>query len=105
MILDKNIAQLLSLIAETNDLLTAKYPDMASTVGLLEQSLQASNAVTINNIKRNLKLLLITLDAHPDIVGVGTGEAGTEAFTFIDQYPLSVNTSELIVQLAEKYIV
>jgi len=103
--LDKNIEQLLTLVAETNDLLIDKYPDLSSTVGLLEQSLQASNAVTINNIKRNLKLMFIILDAHPDIVGIGTGEAGTEAFTFIDQYPLSDLTSELVMQLAEKYIV
>jgi len=103
--LDKNIEQLLTLVAETNDLLIDKYPDLSSTVGLLEQSLQASNAVTINNIKRNLKLMFIILDAHPDIVGVGTGEAGTEAFTFIDQCLLSDLTSELVMQLAEKYIV
>jgi len=49
--------------------------------------------------------MFIILDAHPDIVGVGTGEAGTEAFTFIDQYPLSDLTSEVVMQLAEKYIV
>jgi len=103
--LDKNIEQLLTLVAETNDLLIEKYPELSSTVGLLEQSLQASNAVTINNIKRNLKLMFIILDAHPDIVGIGTGEAGTEAFTFIDQSPLSDLTSEQVMKLAEKYIV
>ncbi|MEG3754420.1 hypothetical protein [Psychromonas arctica] len=103
--MDKNIEQLLTLVAETNDLLIEKYPELSSTVGLLEQSLQASNAVTINNIKRNLKLMFIILDAHPDIVGIGTGEAGTEAFTFIDQSLLSDLTSEVVMQLAEKYIV
>jgi len=103
--LDKNIEQLLTLVAETNDLLIEKYPQLSSTVGLLEQSLQASNAVTINNIKRNVKLMFIILDAHPDVVGVGTGEAGTEAFAFIDQYPLSGISNELLMQLAEKYIV
>ena len=40
---------------------------------ILEQSLQGSNAVTVDNIKHKRRLMLIVLDDHPKTVGIGSG--------------------------------
>ncbi|WP_298940957.1 hypothetical protein [uncultured Psychromonas sp.] len=102
--MNKNIEQLLTLVASANDQLIEKHQQLSTTVGLLEQSLQASNAVTIDNIKLKQRLMFIILDANPEIVGVGTGKAGTEYFVFIEQYKLEELSVQMIVELMEQHI-
>ena len=102
--MNKNIEQLLTLVASANDQLIEKHQQLSTTVGLLEQSLQASNAVTIDNIKLKQRLMFIILDANPEIVGVGTGKAGTEDFVFIEQYKLEELSVQMIVELMEQHI-
>lgn len=102
--MNKNIEQLLTLVARANDQLVEKHLLLSTTVGLLEQSLVESNAVIIHNIKLKQKLMFIILDAHPEVVGVGTGTVGTEEFTFIEQYSLDELLEPLVVELAEQYL-
>ena len=102
--MNKNIEQLLTLVASANDQLIEKHQQLSTTVGLLEQSLQTSNAVTVDNIKLKQRLMFIILDANPEIVGVGTGKAGTEDFVFIEQYKLEELSVQMIVELMEQHI-
>ena len=102
--MNKNIEQLLTLVASANDQLIEKHQQLSTTVGLLEQSLQASNAVTVDNIKLKQRLMFIILDANPEIVGVGTGKTGTEDFVFIEQYKLEELSVQMIVELMEQNI-
>lgn len=102
--MNKNMEQLLTLVASANDQLIEKHQQLSTTVGLLEQSLQASNAVTVDNIKLKQRLMFIILDANPEIVGVGTGKAGTEDFVFIEQYKLEELSVQMIVELMEQHI-
>ena len=102
--MNKNMAQLLTLVASANDQLIEKHQQLSTTVGLLEQSLQTSNAVTVDNIKLKQRLMFIILDANPEIVGVGTGKAGTEDFVFIEQYKLEELSVQMIVELMEQHI-
>lgn len=103
--MNKNIERLLTLIAHANDKFMDEHQDISTTVGILEQSLQASNAITVDNIKLSKKLMFIILDAHPETVGVGVGKTGSEDFTFIAQYPLSGLSSPLLVELMNQHIV
>lgn len=103
--MNKNIEQLLTLVASANDEFMDEHKALSTTVGILEQNLQASNAITVDNIKLGQKLMFIILDAHPDIVGVGVGKTGSEDFTFIAQYPLSDLSSLLINSLMNQHIV
>ena len=102
--MNKNIELLLTLVANCNDQLTEKYPQLSTAVGLLEQSLQASNAVTIDNVKLKKRLMFIILDAHPEVVGIGTGQSGTEDFTFIKQVSLAEISPSLLIELLEQHI-
>ena len=102
--MNKNMEQLLTLVASANDQLIEKHQQLSTTVGLLEQSLQASNAVTVDNIKLKQRLMFIILNANPEIVGVGTGKAGTEDFVFIEQYKLEELSVQMIVELMEQHI-
>lgn len=86
--MNKNIEQLLTLVATANDKLMQENKALCTTVGLLEQSLQGSNAVTVDNVKLGERLMFIILDAHPEVVGIGVGQKGSEEFTFISQLPL-----------------
>ena len=102
--MNKNIEQLLTLVAGANEQLIEKHQQLSTTVGLLEQSLQASNAVTVDNIKLKQRLMFIILDANPEIVGVGTGKAGTEDFVFIDQYKLGALSAQVLIELMEQHL-
>lgn len=102
--MNKNIEQLLTLIASANDQLTEKHQQLSTSVGLLEQSLQESNAVTVDNIKLKQRLMFIILDDHPNIVGVGTGKTGSENFIFIEQYELALLSAELVIELIEQHL-
>lgn len=102
--MNKNIEQLLTLVASANDQLTEKHQQFSSSVGLLEQSLQASNVVTVDNITLKQRLMFIILDAHPDVVGVGSGKTGSDDFIFIAQYPLVELSEALVMELVEESI-
>lgn len=102
--MNKNIEQLLTLVAAANDTFMASHQQVSTTVGILEQSLQASNAVTIENIKIKQKIMFIILDLHPEVVGVGYGKTGTEDFTFINQYQLTELSEAIIVELMAQFI-
>lgn len=103
--MNKNFEQLLTLIATANDKFMDEHKDISSTIGILEQSLQASNAVTVDNIKLSKKLMFIILDAHPETVGIGVGKTGSEDFTFIAQYSLSELSISLLVGLMSEHLV
>ena len=97
----KNIEKLLNIIATANDLFTIKYPQISTIVGVLEQRLEESTAVTVENISLGQKLMFIVLDAHTEMVGVGTGKSGTEDFTFIEQCMLIELSTDLVIGLME----
>ena len=102
--MNKNIEQLLTLVASASDKFMEIEKQISTTVGLLDQSSQASNAITVDNIKLGQKLMFIILDAHPDVVGIGVGETGTEEFTFIAQYPLTEISLNSLVELMQKHL-
>ena len=102
--MNKNIEQLLTLVASASDKFMEINQQVSTTVGLLDQSSQASNAITVDNIKLGQKLMFIILDAHPDIVGIGVGETGTVEFTFIDQYPLTEVSITSLVELMQQHL-
>ena len=102
--MNENIELLLTTVAAANDTFMACHQQVSTTVGILEQSLQASNAVTIDNIKIKQKIMFIILDAHPEVVGVGYGHSGTEDFTFINQYQLAELSESIIVELMTQFI-
>jgi hypothetical protein len=103
--MNHSIQQLLTLVVSANDLFTSTYSLSATTVGLLEQRLQDSNAVTVDNIKNKQRLMFIILDAHPEVVGVGTGRSGTEDFVFIQQFSLNELTALLVVKLMQEHLI
>lgn len=102
--MNKNIEQLLTVAVNAHEKFITSHSDLSTTVGLLEQSLQGSNAITIDNIKLGQRLMLVILDAHPDTVGVGGGKKGTEDFTFIAQHPLEAMSEALIIELLNQNI-
>jgi len=102
--MNKNFETLLTIIAEANDGYQKIYPAISTTVGILEQPAQASNAVTIDNIQLKQKLMFIILDAHPDIVGIGTGKAGSEDVNFISQQSLTALSSSLVIEYMHQHI-
>lgn len=102
--MNKNIEQLLTLVATANDQLMQADKDICTTVGLLEQNLQGSNAVTVDNIKLGERLMFIILDAHPDVVGIGVGQKGSEEFTFINQLALSELNPANIMQIMAEHL-
>jgi len=102
--MNKNIEQLLKVIAAANDHFIEKYQQVSTTVGILDKRLQDSNAITVDNIKLGQKLMFIVLDANPNIVGIGTGKAGTEDFVFIDQHTVDLLSIDLVVKLMEEHL-
>jgi hypothetical protein len=97
--------QLLTLVASGNDLFATQHACVSTIVGLLEQRLKDANAVTVDNIKHKQRLMFILLDTNPEIVGVGTGQSGTEDFVFIQQFPLNELTAVTVVELMEKHLI
>ncbi|TEW53483.1 hypothetical protein E2R68_12330 [Psychromonas sp. RZ22] len=100
----QNIETLLTLVAEANDGFTQTHLNLSTVVGLLEKNLQGSNAVTVDNLQKEKRLMFIILNAHPDMVGIGVGKTGTDDFDFIAQYPLLALSAKLILTLMTEHL-
>ncbi len=103
--MNKNIELLLTVIVTANDQLLEKHQQISTIVGILEKNLAGSNAITVANIVLGQKLMFVILDAHPDVVGIGTGNIGTEMFSFIEQHAVKQLSVQRVQHLLAAHLV
>ena len=96
---------LYEISAMANDSFIEKYPDAHTTVGLMDKVLRKkgmpADAVTIDNIDNNIRVVLILLDSQPDTVGIGVGSTLADDINVLSQQPLHTLTANDVLAILE----
>lgn len=75
--MNTKLRELSENIAKANDLFIAKHPTIGTTIGIMDKVLRkqgmASDAVTIECLSSNIKIVFLLHDAKPNSVEVAFG--------------------------------
>lgn len=77
----------------------------SATVGIISSKIRAlgiaADAVNIDCVRSDLRLVLIVLDQNPGTVGIGIGRKETNEYEMITQKPVSELVKSDVIELLE----
>lgn len=97
---------LYEISAMANDALIDKFENAHTSLGLMDKVLRKkgipADAVTIDNIDNNIRVILAILDHQPEVVGIGVGNTKIDDINFLSQQPLnSLTVNDVLIVLEE----
>ena len=99
---------LYEISAMANDLLAEKYPNAHTSVGLMDKVLRKkgipADAVTIDNVDNNIRVILILIDNQEDTVGIGVGNTLSDDMNVLSQRPLNALTANDVFAILEVHL-
>ena len=100
---------LYEIAAMANDALIEKYPSKHTTVGLMDKVLRGkgilADAVTVDNIDNNIRVILLILDHQPEMVGIGVGSTLADDIQVLSQLDLKALTVNDVVAILDKHLI
>ena len=98
----KNLSE---IVARANDLFYSKFENIDTLMGIIDQSLRSqgmnADAITIDCVSLDKKILILIQDDKPDTVDIVLGNKAGEIYSS-SEYAISKMSEDLIVQIMEK---
>ncbi|WP_286266681.1 hypothetical protein [Thalassotalea atypica] len=96
--------ELAEVIAKANDLFTQRHQKVDTVIGIMDKVLRkqgmAADAVTIDAVALNKKIVFLLRDAEPDVVEVALGNKDGDIYSS-EKQDTAVLTPESIVIIME----
>ena len=97
----KNLSE---IVAQANDLFYSKHEDVDTLMGIMDKTLRKqgmnADAVTIDCIAQNKKIVFVIYDEKPNIVEVALGNKAGDIFSS-SQYALNELSVSVVVGIME----
>ncbi|HDY84822.1 hypothetical protein LCGC14_1500720 [marine sediment metagenome] len=102
--MNKTLKNLSELIAQANDIFDARYKNIGTVLGILDQALRKqgikADAVTINCIALNKKIVFLIYDDKPELVDIALGNKEGDIHSS-SAHPLKTISATMIVEIME----
>lgn len=103
--MNNRLQQLAEVVAKANDIFFEKYQNVDTLMGIMDKTLRqqgmATDAVTIDCITLDKKIVLLVHDNKPDVIDVALGNKAGEIFSS-SQHPNSALCHTTILRIMEK---
>lgn len=100
-----NLKNLSEVVARANDLLYTKYENIDTIMGIIDKSLRKqgieADAVSVDCVAIDKKILILIHDDKPEIVTIVTGNKAGDIYSKTD-YEKSEISEEFFVDIMEK---
>jgi hypothetical protein len=100
---------LYEITAMADDAFIAKHPCSHTSLGLMNKVLRdkgiPADAVTVDNIDINIRVILLILDHHPDLVGIGVGSTLVDDIKVLSQLNLKALTVNDVLAILEEHFI
>ena len=97
----KNLSE---IVARANDALYAQHPTVSTVMGIIDQSLRkqglAADAITVDCLALDKKIVIFIRDDRPDSVDVALGNKAGDIHS-CDPYPTDQITETFMLQLMQ----
>jgi len=98
----KNLSE---IVARANDLFYSKFENIDTLMGIIDKSLRnqgmKADAITIDCISEDKKILILIQDDKPNVVDIVLGNKAGDIYS-TTEYALSEMSEELIMEIMEK---
>jgi len=96
------------IVAKANDRLYAKHSDIDTLMGMMDSVLRkqgiAADAVTVDCVVRDKKLVFLLHDEAPDLITVALGNKEGDIHSS-SEYALDSLTEDVVLQLMEMHFI
>jgi len=104
----ENTQKLYELTAQANDLFIEKVPNINTSVGLMNKALRNkginADAVMVDVIGTNNRLIFILLDSDTNTVGIGLGNIAEDKINLVEQVALNSLSDKVIANKLMQYL-
>jgi len=106
--MNSKLKKLSEIVAKANDSFTRKFDHLDTLMGIMDKTLRAqgmkADAVTIDCIALDKKIVFLIHDNKPDIVGVAQGNKDGDIYSSLE-YKVSDLSESTIVGIIETYFI
>ncbi len=99
------LKDLSEIVAKANDLLYAKFENIDTLMGIIDQSLRKqgikADAVTVDCVAADRKLLILVHDDKPDSITIVSGNKAGDIYSK-DEYAMHEISEDFFVNIMEK---
>lgn len=103
--MNSKLKNLSEIIAKANDLLGNKYDNIGTLMGIMDKALRNqgvnADAITIDCVAQNKKIVMLLHDDKPDVVNIALGNKDGDIFSS-SEYPLATLSEAVIAEIMEK---
>lgn len=103
--MNEELKNLSEIVARANDLLYTKFENIDTLMGIIDQSLRnqgiKADAVTVECVTVDRKLLILIHDEKPDSVTIVSGNKAGDIYSKIE-YAMSEISEDFFVDIMEK---
>ena len=102
--MNSKLQDLSELVARANDLFFSKFENVGTLMGIMDKTLRKqgmnADAVTIDCVSLNKKIVLLIHDDKPDIISIALGNKEGEVFSS-SEFELVKVTEAVVVEIME----
>ncbi len=103
--MNSKLKNLSEIIAKANDLFGNKYDNIGTLMGIMDKALRNqgvnADAITIDCVAQNKKIVMLLHDDKPDVVNIALGNKDGDIFSS-SEYPLATLSEAVIAEIMEK---
>lgn len=106
--MNDTLKSLSEVIAKANDVFSEKFSDVDTLMGIMDKTLRKqgmnADAITIDCVAPNKKIVIVLHDDKPDVVDVALGTKSGEIFSS-SEYQLNTVSEQVVADIMQDYFV
>ncbi|PKG81690.1 hypothetical protein CXF85_17095 [Colwellia sp. 75C3] len=104
----ETLKELSEIVAQANDIFFERHKNVDTLMGIMDKTLRKqgmnADAITIDCIAINKKIVLVLHDSKPDLVDIALGDKAGDVHSSSEHVLKDVSISQIITMMEENFL-